>query len=65
MSVKIELLEKLVDSVLQDMHQYSFDEFHKYRLTYGADKFAVLTGKDFNELLRLGKLKAKKLLNDE
>lgn len=60
-----EWLEKLVDSILQDMHQYAFDEFHKHRKVYGTGKVVCIDGKDFNEILRLGKLKAKELLNDE
>lgn len=63
-STYAEWLENITDSLLQDMHQYATEQFHKYRLTHGHDKFAVLDGKDFNEIIRLAKVKTKRMDDD-
>lgn len=55
-------LEEQIDSVLQDMHRYAFDEFHKHRKKNTQDFKISLDGKEFNEILRLGKLKVKEEL---
>ena len=60
---KNNFINKLKLELVESVHKHTFSAFHSYRRKYSNKTIVSLNGKEMNEIIKVGKIKAKQYCN--